>query len=242
MRIGTAGWAIPRAVADRFPAEGAGLARYGRVLNAVEINSSFHRPHRAATYARWADATPGDFRFSLKAPKAVTHEARLAGADATMAAFVTASGALGDKRGPILLQFPPSFAFDAALFGGFLRRLRDLTDAPLACEPRHASWFTPEVDGWLAERRVARVAADPARHPGAGEPGGWCGLSYWRLHGSPRIYWSAYPDEALTALAGEMSRCGSARRWCVFDNTASGAAADNALALKRATGPAQGQT
>ena len=65
VRIGTAGWAIPRAVADAFPAEGSGLQRYAARLNAVEINATFYRPPKVGTMARWAAATPDDFRFAL---------------------------------------------------------------------------------------------------------------------------------------------------------------------------------
>ena len=71
--IGTAGWSIPRQVAPHFPGEGTHLHRYARVLHCVEINSSFHRPHAAATYARWAASAPAEFRFSVKIPRAITH-------------------------------------------------------------------------------------------------------------------------------------------------------------------------
>jgi uncharacterized protein YecE (DUF72 family) len=80
---------------------------------------------------------------------------------------------------------------------------------------------------------VARDAADPPRVVGGDEPGGWGGLAYFRLHGSPRIYYSSYKDEPLEALA-EQVRSLRRRRiptWCIFDNTASGAAAGNALSL-----------
>src|SRR5918993_2432455 len=70
--IGTAGWSIPRAVAHEFTASGSHLERYARVLNGAEINSSFHRPHARAVYARWAAATPDDFRFSVKLPRTIT--------------------------------------------------------------------------------------------------------------------------------------------------------------------------
>ena len=59
MRIGTAGWSIPKEQAALFPPAGSHLERYGAVLNAVEINSSFYRPHRKATYERWSAAVPG---------------------------------------------------------------------------------------------------------------------------------------------------------------------------------------
>jgi uncharacterized protein YecE (DUF72 family) len=84
----------------------------------------------------------------------------------------------------------------------------------------------------LASIDVARVAADPPRMPIGREPGGWPGLAYYRLHGSPRTYWSAYDDQALDAIAAAMT--GRSREsWCIFDNTASGAALENAWSLQR---------
>jgi uncharacterized protein YecE (DUF72 family) len=73
VRIGTAAWSIPREHAAPFPVAGSHLERYAAVLNAVEINSSFYRPHRTATYERWAASVPEDFHFAVKIPKAITH-------------------------------------------------------------------------------------------------------------------------------------------------------------------------
>lgn len=75
--IGTAGWSIPARHAQAVPAEGSQLQRYATALGGVEINSSFYRPHRPETYARWAASTPASFRFAVKCPRAITHEARL---------------------------------------------------------------------------------------------------------------------------------------------------------------------
>ncbi len=231
IRIGTAGWAIPAPVAAAFPSNGAALSRYARVFTAVEINSTFRKSHRASTYTRWASTVPETFAFSAKVPQSVTHVARLADCDAPINAFLDELTPLGSRLGPLLLQLPPSFAFDAALVERAVLRLSQEGRFTIACEPRHESWFVPEVDRWLAERRIARVASDPARHPGAGEPGGWRGLSYYRLHGSPRMYYSSYDDHALAVLSEQLLRDSADERWCIFDNTASGAAAANALAL-----------
>jgi uncharacterized protein YecE (DUF72 family) len=68
--------------------------------------------------------------------------------------------------------------------------------------------------------------------PAAGEPGGWGGLVYFRLHGSPKVYYSDYPTDHLDALAGKLPAAAKvAEVWCVFDNTAEGAATANALGL-----------
>jgi uncharacterized protein YecE (DUF72 family) len=233
LRIGTAGWSIPSRYAAEVPYGGSHLERYARRFNAVEINSSFYRPHQRKTYERWAQSTPSSFRFSVKAPKAITHERQLADCGALLDRFAAEVAGLGDKLGVLLVQLPPKLALEKRVAGRFFRALRQRFDAPVACEPRHASWFTPEINDWLAERRIARVAADPAPVKGAGKPGGWHGLAYYRWHGSPRIYYSDYDDAALDSLK---TRLGEERRrdvpaWCVLDNTASGAALGNALAL-----------
>jgi uncharacterized protein YecE (DUF72 family) len=233
IRIGTAGWAIPRVVANEFPSGPGALPRYAGVFGAAEINSTFRKSHQPKTYERWASSVPPAFRFSVKVPQSVTHVARLANCDAAIDAFLGEIVQLGPKLGPLLLQLPPSFAFDPDLVDSVCRSLSREGGFTIACEPRHESWFVPEIDDWLAERRVARVAADPPRHPNAGEPGGWRGLSYYRLHGSPRMYYSSYDDGELAKLRAQLQDDHANEIWCIFDNTASGAAASNALSLTR---------
>ncbi|HYD54134.1 MAG TPA: DUF72 domain-containing protein [Gemmatimonadaceae bacterium] len=236
--IGTAGWSITRAVGERFPGAGSQLARYAARLAAVEINSSFYRPHRPATYARWAESTPATFRFAVKLPRAITHDARLARAGPPLDVFLAEAGALGQRLGALLVQLPPSFAYEGRVVGRFLAALRDRWAGAVVLEPRHASWFTAAVSERLAARRIARVAADPARVPEAAEPGGDRSVVYYRLHGSPRIYWSRYDEAFLDALAARLrTHLEEADRvWCIFDNTASGAAIENALALEERVG------
>ena len=237
IRIGTAGWSIARAAAARFPAEGSGLERYAEVFGAVEINSSFHRPHRVSTWERWRDSVPADFRFSVKLPKRITHELKLVGFEEAMTVFLAEAGALRDKLAVLLVQLPPKLAFEPGIARTFFVDVAARSSAAIACEPRHESWFSAEADALLAELQVARVAADPARHPGAGEPGGWRGLAYWRLHGSPVMYRSSYGERvAAYAAALEAEAELGCEAWCVFDNTASSAATADALALIEALG------
>ena len=231
VRIGTAGWTIPRFVADAFPAEGTGLERYAARFSAAEINSTFYRSHKPSTWARWREAVPADFRFAAKVPKAITHEAKLVDCEALLDAFLAeVTDGLGEKLGPLLVQLPPSLAFDAGVARAFFAALRAGTEQPLVCEPRHVSWFEPDAEDLLASFQIARAAADPARHPDAGIPGGWRGLAYWRLHGSPRIYYSSY-DNAFLAKLAEAVGGREGEVWVIFDNTTSGAAATNALAI-----------
>lgn len=231
IRIGTAGWSIPKEHAKPFPVAGSHLARYGAVLNAVEINSSFYRPHRAATYERWAASVPEHFLFAVKVPKSITHERRLKDAGDLLDRFLSEVAGLGHKLGPLLVQLPPSLGYQVGLADGFLTDLRSRIVGGIVCEPRHASWFTPEVEGLLDALRISRVAADPAPAAGAGEPGGWRGLTYYRLHGSPRIYYSPYELEMITGMARRLADDAAAgvETWCIFDNTAAFAATANAL-------------
>ncbi|HWA99372.1 MAG TPA: DUF72 domain-containing protein [Pirellulales bacterium] len=231
--VGCAGWNVPRAIVSRFAEAPSHLARYASRLPAVEINTSFYRPHKPATYARWADTVGDGFRFAVKVPRAMTHEAGLAVGDEEIAEFVAQVAGLGQKLGVLLVQLPPSLAFDARTAESFFAKLREQTSGAIVCEPRHASWFETTAEKLLARDRIARVAADPARHAGAGAPGGWDGIVYYRLHGSPHTYYSSYSDEYLHQLAQQLrsSEQNSAACWCIFDNTAAGAAADNALAL-----------
>jgi uncharacterized protein YecE (DUF72 family) len=229
--IGTAGWSVPSRYATEIPPGGSHLERYARRLNAVEINSSFYRPHQRKTYERWARSVPADFRFSVKLPKAMTHEQGLADCGLLLDRFAVEVAGLGDKLGVLLVQLPPKLVLQKRVADHFFRELRARIDAPIACEPRHASWFTSDTNGWLSDRHIARVAADP----GAGETGGWEGLAYYRWHGSPRIYYSDYDDAAMKLLERRLD--GMCERgvptWCILDNTALGAALGNALALDR---------
>jgi uncharacterized protein YecE (DUF72 family) len=232
-RIGTAGWTVPSQYAGTVRPGGSQLERYAQHLNATEINSSFHKPHQRKTYERWASSTPAGFRFSVKLPKTITHEARLADCGALLDRFVEEVTGLGEKLEILLVQLPPKLVFEERIADRFFHDLRARMDIPIALEPRHASWFTPDMDVWLAQRRIARVAADPARLKGAEKTGGWTGLAYYRWHGSPRIYFSDYEAAALASLKRRMDADGAhgVPAWCIFDNTASGAALGNALAL-----------
>jgi len=238
--IGTAGWSIPRAVAQRFPGEGTHLERYARVLSGAEINTSFFRSHAFATYQKWAALTPRGFRFAVKLPQAITHAGRLRRARVPLEKFLGEVAGLGFKLGPLLVQLPPSLAFETRPVRNFFTLLRDRHGGAVVCEPRHQSWFTPRADALLAAHQIGRVAADPALCPAAAQPGGWLGPAgdgagaavYFRLHGSPRRYWSAYTPEQLREWAGAMrSVARGADTWCIFDNTAAGAAIENALRL-----------
>ena len=226
--VGCATWAVGSANDHLLPhVPGGNLARYATRLTAAEVNSSFHREHRHATWGRWARSVGPSFRFSVKLPKSVTHERRLVDVDGLLERFAAEVRVLGDKLALVLVQLPPSLSFDPETFDAFHRRLSECVHVAAVVEPRHPSWFEDEVDSFLADRRVSRVAADPAVVSRAAEPGGWHGLRYFRLHGSPVTYRSAYERSFLQSVAARLEP----GDWCIFDNTASGAALLNAVQL-----------
>jgi uncharacterized protein YecE (DUF72 family) len=231
--VGTAGWSLPRAEQRRFPRGESLLARYSRVFPAVEINSTFHRPHLPATFERWAASVPREFRFSIKIPRTITHDLRLARSARHLDTFLAAITPLRARLGCLLVQLPPGLAYEPRVARTFLTVLRRRYELGMALEARHGSWFGSSADSLLTGFRVARVAADPPRFEDGGEPGGWRGLAYFRLHGSPRMYYSAYDDDYLQRLAEKLKALRRRRipTWCIFDNTASGAAIGNALSV-----------
>ncbi|HXG69786.1 MAG TPA: DUF72 domain-containing protein [Gemmatimonadaceae bacterium] len=219
-------------MADRFPGTGAHLERYAGILNCAEINSSFHRPHATKVYEKWASITPPGFRFAVKMPRTITHDAKLKRTRPLVQRFLDESRGLGGKLGPVLVQLPPSLEFHARTAHAFFTLLRETWAGDVVCEPRHETWFTDKSDALLVDYRVARVAADPPRIAAAQRPGGWPGMTYYRLHGSPRTYWSRYPTARIGRWAADLRAAESCSdTWCIFDNTASGAAIENALEM-----------
>jgi uncharacterized protein YecE (DUF72 family) len=227
-RVGTAGWSLPR----KPKSEGSHLYHYSRELSCTEINSTFYRPHRASTWVRWAAETPPDFRFSIKAPRSITHEAKLRDTEPLVKAFLEQIQPIQAKAGPVLFQLPPSLGFDPVLAEEFLAMLRDLYQGEAALEPRHAGWFTPKADALLSSHEIARVGADPPKGaPEAAGPGGNLSLVYHRLHGAPRVYYSNYEDSFLATRAAGIHAHKNV--WIIFDNTALSHAYPNALRFQK---------
>lgn len=141
IRIGTAGWAIPRHCTEHFPQDGSGLERYAARFTAVEINSTFRRSHKPHTYARWAQAVPEGFRFAVKMPKRISHELKLLGTGDSLRIFWEEVRELEPKLGPLLLQLPLSFNFPPRWFMTRLSRSLSLicceraSNTPLSASP-----------------------------------------------------------------------------------------------------------
>lgn len=177
---------------------------------------------------------PDAFRFSVKIPCTITHEHRLRETEHLLEQFLLEAGQLEEKLECLLLQLPPSLKFSTEEAADFFALLRRRTNMAVACEPRHASWFSQEAEELMLEYAVSFVHADPppvVDISRSAEPR----TLYIRLHGAPEIYRSAYNDDFLDAVAARImkARDQADRIFCIFDNTAEGAAITDALSLIR---------
>lgn len=242
MRIGLAGWseAVSRygkwLPLSSAPERKSGLARYAEAFDFVEINASFYRQVRPATYGKWAGEVPSDFRFSVKMHRLITHYTRLKNTG-LLADFFGPVASLGDKLSVVLVQLPPTLIFDRAVANDFFAALRKLYRGCAVCEPRHASWTGADARELLSLHRIGPVfteiplaGEDPLQTARAGIP------LYVRLHGTPRRYHSSYSKVDLARLAQFLGVHADRRRYVVFDNTAGPAGVRNALELRRLTG------
>lgn len=160
--LGTMGFGYKQWVGSFYPAGMSNkhfLRHYSQFFDAVEIDSTFYGTPRVAQVERWGQMTPPDFRFCLKTPRQITHDAPLTHGITAMQQFVTVASVLGDKLGPILIQFGPEFT--AVYHDDLARFLAELpTNYRYAVEFRNTSWISPETASLLVQHQVAWVAAD----------------------------------------------------------------------------------
>ncbi len=233
--IGTAGWNVPRHFVQQFPSDGTHLERYSKNFNAVEINSSFYKNHKADTYKKWTDSVPEDFKFSVKLLKIFTHQDKLKIKDkAALKSLLKDLKSLGSKWGMLLVQLPPSLNADKKISENFFKLLRTYYDGPVSLEPRHVSWTEPEILEVFTEYKISKVFADPEKCPSATD----CmkgHSAYFRLHGSPVIYKSSYSTRFLEGIALDMkdNLKNGLDSWCIFDNTAYGHGTSNGMELQK---------
>ena len=135
------------------------LAYYSERLPTVEINYTFYRIPTEKLLAGWAAGTPDNFSFTLKAPRRITHDAKLQRCEELLQTFCRTSRTLGPKLATLLFQLPPNYKKDAAVLRSFVELFPDGTRA--AFEFRHPSWFDNEV--YACARGTSRSASPTAR-------------------------------------------------------------------------------
>lgn len=223
---GTAAWTIPKIAAEHFPVEGTHLERYSKTLNAVEINTTFYKDHMPKSFKKWADSTPADFRFSVKLNKRFTHECGLSVDTIDLAANLQGISELGEKWRVLLVQLPKSQSFNEVLMDRFYKTIRENFQGAIALEARNLTWMSEESIRLMKKYNISKVTADPEVCPDFVESE----ISYYRLHGSPEMYKSDYPQSYLDSLYEEMNSLDK-EVWCIFDNTTFGYATQNAVTV-----------
>jgi uncharacterized protein YecE (DUF72 family) len=162
--VGTSGFSYPEWKGVFYPLglpDAEMLASYAQRLSSVEINNTFYRMPQPALLEGWSQKVLSveSFAFALKAPRSITHIARLKDAGDATAHFWQVATTLGPKLGPVLFQLPPFLRKDAGVLRDFLAMLP--VGMKAAFEFRHASWFDEEISTLLSDRGAALVAGDP---------------------------------------------------------------------------------
>lgn len=199
------------------------LEYYAHLFNSIEINSSFYKTPKPATVAKWSASVPDYFKFTFKLSKAVTHVKGLDFNEDDLETFMKSIAEVGNKKGCLLVQFPPSIKMDK------LDKLQHLLSTinwyneaqwQLAVEFRHASWYEKEVTEILKEYNAIIVLQDK---PAAPTPLNFedSHTVYVRLHGPNGNYKGSYEDAFLKEQANEILQWQKAAKtvFCYFNNT-----------------------
>lgn len=232
--VGTSGWSYRHWRGNFYPPElhqGQWLEHYASTFRTVELNASFYRLPTPQTVAGWADRTPEDFVFAVKASRFMTHIQKLVDCGDALQVFFEAIAGFGSKLGPILFQLPPDFAPDAGVLESFVSMLPSNVRA--AFEFRHRGWRTLRIKHVLARYGVAWVIAhSPGTEPAVEVTADW---TYVRFHGGSRAS-PHYSDEELRKWAEILQNLSIARAFVYFNNDAQGAAPADAARLCKLLG------
>lgn len=201
VRTGTSGFSYAAWKGPFYPSKISPkkmLAHYATRLGTVEINATFYKLPKPATFAEWAASVPGDFRFSLKLNRYITLSLKLSNAREALGGFFAASAPLGDKLGPLLVQLPEFFSMDERALGDFLSAVP--VGKRIAFEPQHPSWRTEAIYRLMRAHDVAWVGVETDdERPHAPETSTW---SYWRLRKT------VYSNEELSAWSKRLQEDG----------------------------------
>jgi uncharacterized protein YecE (DUF72 family) len=239
IHVGTSGWSYDHWQGVLYP-EGvparARLDYYAARFRTVEVNSTYYRWPKEATFDSWRRRTPEDFLLTVKAPGLLTHVSRLFKPERWVERVARGFGRLRDKRGVLLVQLPPTLAYDRPRLAYFLGRVPE--GLKVAFEFRHPSWHREEVFALLERSRAAYCVMSGARLP--------CVLRatahfvYVRLHGPDHehLYAGSYSDDDLRWWAERAREWEASGRevFVYFNNDGGGHAVRNAESLRRLLG------
>lgn len=236
--IGTSGWSYAHWANDRFYPRGLRqsdwLHFYGQYFPTVEVNMSFYRLPKADMLARWRQVTDAPFVFAIKLWRRITHEKRLKDSSSELAQVFEVMTALKTKRGPLLVQLPPSLPCDVQLLDRFLadvKRAAGKFRCRVAVEFRNTSWLCEPVSSTLDKYNAALCLADLPQCP-ITQPNN-ARFIYVRRHGPGGRYRGCYAQEHIEADAARIREWLAQGRdvYAYFNNDIEGYAVDNARQL-----------
>ncbi|MER6347445.1 DUF72 domain-containing protein [Streptomyces sp. NPDC001595] len=233
--VGTSGWQYKDWRGLLYP-EGCPtrlwLEEYAGRFATVEINNAFYRLPSRENFASWRERVPADFVVAVKASRYLTHIKRLKEPEEPVERLMTHAAGLGDRLGPVLLQLPPTLRADAGLLDACLRRFPKSTR--IAVEPRHPSWWTPEIRAVLESRAAALCWADAGSRPATPlwRTADW---GYVRFHHGRAQPWPHYGRQSLRTWTERVGDAFGTDRdvFAYFNNDPGGAAVEDAAVFAR---------
>ena len=227
--IGTSGYNYPEwrgtFYPDKFPT-GKMLGFYASHFNTVEVNYTFYRMPTPALLEGWAKGTPDNFRFTLKAPRRITHDSKLQRCEELVQVFCKTAAGLGSKLGVLLFQLPPTFKRDDSVFESFVDLIPEETRA--AFEFRHPSWHDEAVFDALRRRNLALCVADSEKMSTPVVT--TADYAYFRLRDE------GYQDADIVQWASVIGALDAADRFVYFKHEEQGKGPDFAKRLRSALG------
>ncbi|MFI0787988.1 DUF72 domain-containing protein [Streptomyces lydicus] len=238
--LGTSGWQYPDWRGVLYPQgcpQRRWLEEYARHFATVESNAAFYRLPEEKTFADWRERTPDGFVMAVKASRYLTHIKRLREPAEPVRRLMARAEALGPRLGPVLLQLPPTLRCDTGLLDDCLACFP--AGARVAVEPRHDSWWTPQVRTVLERHRAALCWADRGSRPVTPlwRTADW---GYLRFHEGRARPWPCYGAQALTTWVRRIADTWPDRAdvHAYFNNDPGGAAVLDAVRFARAVAAA----
>ncbi len=235
VHIGTSGWSYAHWDGVLYPPglpTAHRLDHYAREFRTVELNASYYRWPADAAFANWRRRLPATFILSVKAPRALTHAKRLYAPESWLARIARGLTRLGSRAGVLLVQLPPSAAFDRARLAYFLQCVP--VGMRVAMEFRHPSWHQDTTFGLLQEHGAAYCVMSGANLPCILRA--TAGFVYVRLHGPDHhhMYAGSYGDDELRWWSDRIGEWQAMGRdvFVYFNNDGSGNAVRNARTLR----------
>ena len=208
------------------------LEYYCDHFDTLELNVTFYRFPQLSFLESWYNRSPGEFRFSVKVPRTITHYQHFINSEPLLNEFYALlSKGLSDKLGPVLFQLPPKYQYTPERLQQILQIMD--TDFENVIEFRHSGWWCPEVTEALTQKNITFCGAS---YPGLPEdtivnaP-----VVYYRFHGIPKLYYSPYSENALQKVADAIQQQSRSvqKAYLYFNNTANASAIENATVIKK---------